>query len=649
MKIEDILNNIDNASLTLPVFQRGYVWKRPQVRSLMESLYKGHPVGSLLIWTTQAELVDVKTPSNDAKTSGPINLLLDGQQRVTSLYGTIRGTSPGFFEGDAKAFLNLYFNLDTEEFEFFSQAKMGNDPLWVGVTNLFSSDNKWITQLTQDPELAPQIGQYIQRGTKLTNITQTDLPNQFLTGDDKTTDIVVEIFNRVNSGGTKLSKADLALARICADWPEARTEMQRRLDKWKQADFDAKLDWLLRCIAALKTGFSEYERLGNLSAADVQSALLQTESAVDRLLEAMRSHLCMDNDKVFNNKQAFPIIVRYLVDRGGKFADERDLAQILQWYLGTTIWGRFSGPTETVINQDLAAVQEGTPIDALLRNLQRSIGERREVTEADFNMDYNKSRFYTLLYIMSRVLDARDWGTGNQLRQHSLGDHTNLEMHHIFPRKVLQGRTGRVNNLGNIAFQTRETNRAIGARYPAEYMPEIVNNWPGKLESQWVPDDPTLWTVDRYEEFLGERRRLLANGANELLKTLREGSLPGTSIPATTLGDGEVSAATDLIETGDFQDEWEILEELNEFVTEQGLASGETNYELFDPDKSELLAVLDLAWPDGLQTGYTRPVAVLIDEMTDVRLAATNAGFRVFTSPDMFKRYVERDLLLGSV
>ena len=69
-----------------------------------------------------------------------------------------------------------------------------------------------------------------------------------MTGEDKTVDLVVDIFNRVNSGGTKLSKGDLALAKICAEWPAARDEMKKRLDKWRQAGFHFKLELLLRCI-----------------------------------------------------------------------------------------------------------------------------------------------------------------------------------------------------------------------------------------------------------------------------------------------------------------------------------------------------------------------------------------------------------------
>ncbi|WP_462326140.1 DUF262 domain-containing protein [Desulfoplanes sp.] len=114
MKIATILDQIDAGFIALPEFQRGYVWNRDQVRALMTSLYKRHPVGSLLVWATQANQAAHRGDNDPA--SGIIELLLDGQQRITSLYGIIRGHEPCFFDGNASVFTGLYFNVENEEF-----------------------------------------------------------------------------------------------------------------------------------------------------------------------------------------------------------------------------------------------------------------------------------------------------------------------------------------------------------------------------------------------------------------------------------------------------------------------------------------------------------------------------------------------------
>jgi uncharacterized protein with ParB-like and HNH nuclease domain len=104
MNVSTILDQIDIGAIALPEFQRGYVWNRDQVRKLMSSLYDNHPVGSLLVWETKTELAKNHARGDGLLSAGSVKLLLDGQQRITSLYGIIRGKSPQFFEGNEQAF-----------------------------------------------------------------------------------------------------------------------------------------------------------------------------------------------------------------------------------------------------------------------------------------------------------------------------------------------------------------------------------------------------------------------------------------------------------------------------------------------------------------------------------------------------------------
>ncbi|MCB0781666.1 MAG: DUF262 domain-containing protein, partial [Flavobacteriales bacterium] len=250
MKIATILDHIDSGHMALPEFQRGYVWNREQVRGLFESMYKKHPVGGLLVWATGSEGA---THRGDGKlASGVVKLLLDGQQRMTSLYGVVRGKPPAFFDGNAKAFTGLRFHLEEERFEFYQPIKMQDDPLWIDVTELMKQGSagmgEFITRLSADPELAPRIGDFVARLSRLLSITDIELHIEEVTGADKTLDVVVDIFNRVNSGGTKLSKGDLALAKICADWPDARDTMKSKLKEWAGHGYHFNLDWLLRSV-----------------------------------------------------------------------------------------------------------------------------------------------------------------------------------------------------------------------------------------------------------------------------------------------------------------------------------------------------------------------------------------------------------------
>ena len=209
MKISAVLDQIDLGAVALPEFQRGYVWNRDQVRDLMDSLYCRHPVGSLLVWVTKTENASARGDGKLA--AGAVRLLLDGQQRITSLYGIIRGKPPMFFDGSDRAFTNLFFNLREQVFEFYAPLKMKDDPFWIDVTQLMRQDVgpfiAKIIPIVPSQELTTQIN----RLTAMRGIQDVDLHIEEVTGEDKTVDVVVDIFNRVNSGGTKLSKADLAL------------------------------------------------------------------------------------------------------------------------------------------------------------------------------------------------------------------------------------------------------------------------------------------------------------------------------------------------------------------------------------------------------------------------------------------------------
>ena len=359
MKIADILSQIDLHTIALPEFQRGYVWNREQVKGLMVSLYRRYPVGGLLTWKTRSE--GAVTRGGAPSSMGTVSLLLDGQQRITSLYGVMRGRPPEFFDGNARAFTGLYFNLDSEDFEFYAPTRMQHNPLWVNVSELFIDANKssvLTVQLVQNPDHAAKLTTYITRLSQLTTISTIDFHIDEIVGEDKTIEVVVDIFNRVNSGGTKLSKGDLALAKVCAEWPEARAEMQKALLDWSKAGFNFKLDWFLRVINAVMTGQAYFTALEKITPAQFRQGLADAQKAVNFLLNLVNSYLGLDSDQVLGSRYSFPVMARYLQQRGGKLNSHQESQQLLYWYVHTFLWGRYAGSTESVLASDLSLISE---------------------------------------------------------------------------------------------------------------------------------------------------------------------------------------------------------------------------------------------------------------------------------------------------
>lgn len=645
MQVSTILDHIDSGHMALPTFQRGFVWNGKQVRELMDSLYRRHPVGSLLVWVTTAGAA--ATRGAQEPSPGTVRLLLDGQQRMTSLYGIIRGKPPAFLDGDARAFTGLHFHLQNEEFRFHQPSVMNDDPLWIDVSALMQQGDdgvgEHIARLTQAEIPQTDIGDLYGRISRLLGIRTIEFHADEVTGADKTVDVVVDIFNRVNSGGTKLSQGDLALAKIGGSWPEARSAMKDRLAKWKGSGYGFSLDWLLRNLNAIVTGEARFAHLHDKSTQDIQDGLERAEHAIDYALNLIADQLGLDHNRVLFGRNALPVMSRYIDQRGGKIADGVERDRLLYWYFQSAMWGRFSGSTESALDQDFEVIEElDGGLGRLIEQLRLWHGGLR-IEPAHFRGWGIGARFYPVLYALTRVGEARDWSDPwPVLKKHLLGKMSVLEVHHIFPKaRLYQARYTRseVNAVANFCFLTKETNGKIGARLPSDYFREIRDNCPGALESQWIPMDEELWEIENYPRFLEARRKLLAGAANALLDSLRHGTTPEAEVAPVSQPVADASAD---IEDAD---EEEILVGVREWVSEQGLAEGQVGYELAHPETREPLAVLDLAWPDGLQEELTEPVALLLDEEAATLQIANDHGFRHFTSADAFKRYVETDVL----
>jgi hypothetical protein len=648
VKVGTILDNIDSGAIALPEFQRGYVWNRSQVRGLMDSLYRGHPVGSLLTWQTRTE--SAVTRGDQAVQPGTVQLLLDGQQRITTLYGVIRGEQPRFFNGNPQALRELRFHLDDETFEYWQPVKMRDDPCWIDVTELMREGagtmiSKVFAAAGTDPGKIAQAQVWLGRLNRIDQIRERELHVELVTGEDKTVDIVVDIFNRVNSGGTKLSKGDLALAKVCAEWPEAREQMNRRLEKWKASGYELRLDLLLRVVNAIVTGRAPFSALSDRSPQEIRDGLERAEHAIDKILNTLASRLGLDHVSVVPSVAAFPVMARYLSDRGFNFADHRERDQLLYWYIQVAMWGRYAGSTETVLAQDLQAITApgSDPIARLVANLRQQRGDLR-VQPGDFRVWSRGARFFPILYMLTRIDGARDWGTGEQLDRHALGRHTDLEIHHIFPKRVLYDAgyaRPEVNAIANFTFLSQETNRSISDTAPHEYLPELMARHPGAVESHWMPTEPEFWTSDRYPEFLERRRALLAEAANVLLDRLFHGNQPEAEIAVSSAaGPGPAPASVD--------DEERIIAEVREWIVGYGFDAGEQDYELIEQDGT-VGAVLDLAWPRGLQVELSEPVALLLNESAEAYRVAARHGYRPFTDVDEFRTYAGDIETLGTI
>lgn len=140
MKIRQIIDKIDENQLFVPAFQREYVWKRNDAKNLISSLIKDYPTGTMLTWETNKP-PELKGTYKYDENKGAVKIILDGQQRITTLYMLMKGEIPPYYtekeiENDIR---NLYVNLETLELEYYKVKVMENNPLWVNITDIFKS------------------------------------------------------------------------------------------------------------------------------------------------------------------------------------------------------------------------------------------------------------------------------------------------------------------------------------------------------------------------------------------------------------------------------------------------------------------------------------------------------------------------------
>ncbi len=629
MKVQQILDLIDTRDMALPEFQRGYVWNREQVRGFLTSLYRGYPVGGFLVWHTDAGGAAQRGGGGQ---DGKVKLLLDGQQRATTLYGIVRGKPPRFFEGNAQAFTGLHFHIHDEAFEFYAPSKMKDDPDWIDVTNLLQVGvGPYIQQVTSSGAGDPAT--QFDRLNRIWMIKEKTIHLEDVVGSDKTIDVVVDIFNRVNSGGTKLSKGDLALARICAGWPEARQEMKKTLADWKAAGFSFSLDWLLRVMNAVGTGKVPFTAFEPLSPAEIKTAFADTKKYVGSWLDLISGRLGLDHDRVLFGKLALVVLARHQHLNGGKLPDTAAQDKLLYWFAHAGMWGRYAGSTETALAQDLDALETGG-VTKLIDVLRLSRGGL-EVRPEDFAANSLGARFYPTLYLLTRTLGARDFDSGVVLSKAMLGHLSTLEVHHVFPKKLLYAagyKRAEVNTLANYCFLTKNSNLKISASQPKIYMPLVEGKLPGALASQWIPGESELHEIDNYPAFIAARRKLLADAANTFLTSLVAGDLPASETAESDTSPTEVV-------TEEADDRTEEVDELVGLLTSTGFAMPLRETEVAHPETGRVLSMAEALWPDGLQPGLGQPVVLELDEDDFDENAMAALGYLVFTSTDALLEY----------
>jgi hypothetical protein len=535
MKISSILEKIDENQLFVPAFQREYVWKRDDAKQLIDSLIKEYPTGTMLLWET-ANPPELKGPHKYNEQQGAVRLLLDGQQRVTTLYMLIRGEIPPYYK--AQEIMNdtrgLYVNLETLDLSYYMKTRMENNPLWQNITDVFQGRVSAFDLQSMFSALGKEIGMYELKKlneniNSITRIEDREFPEQTIPVK-ATIREAIDIFYKVNASGVALTDAELALAQISGYWPRARDTFKGKLATLEKEGFVFKLDFivyvLLGCLYHMGSDMRKLH--GDDNSEKIRTAWERLDKQVlDYVVNLMRANAYVDHIHEVSSPYALVPIIVYCFDKNGKHLTDIEIRKMVKWFYYSQVRARYVSQLPQKLDRDLRTVADSEqPFDDLLRVIAEE--SRLEIMPYEFVGRAIQHPLFSMVrwYLKSRGAVCLTTGIG--LRK-NMGSKYQLEFDHIFPYSRLKdagyGFGNRVKyalaqELTNRAILTQVANRTKTDTDPRDYLAAVKSKFPKALELQCIPEDESLWKIENYERFLEERRKILAKELNGFLDNI---------------------------------------------------------------------------------------------------------------------------------
>lgn len=555
--IKELVAKIERGGIRLPEMQRQYVWQSTRVRDLLDSLYRGYPSGTILTWETD-EGVATRAFAIDQDTAetSRYQLLLDGQQRLTSLSAILRG-EPVHVKRRKRP-IDILFNLEhPDKLQFITEVNENNDtdeieedteeatedellkkfnkmafvvyakklaalPHWISVTHVFKerSDAPFLKAAGVTSMDDPRYDKYTARLNQLRSIRDYDYRVNVLERD-KSYEEVTEIFVRVNSLGAKLRSSDFALAQITAKWPDSLKVFQTFEEECTKKDFPLDLAIHLRNLVAFVTGQSQFRAVSGLSRSQLQDGWNAATDGMRYALNFLRSNVGIDSPALLSSSFIVIAMAVFCNRRNYHFSPEEARA-LRYWVLAANAKGRYSrGSSETFLDQDMATMRRGGDVSSLIQHLQTQVG-RLDIRPTDLENRNSRSAYFKTMFLAFRQDGATDWNDQLTISLKHAGSKHALQFHHLFPQAVLRRAeidSQRINDICNLSFFSGYTNRKIRDKEPSIYFQNVVDRLGSDaLKSQCIPTDPKLWVVDRYSDFLSARRSIVASRLNVFLK-----------------------------------------------------------------------------------------------------------------------------------
>lgn len=542
ISVNAILGLISAGTIAIPEIQRPFVWKKTQVRDLMDSLYKGYPTGYIIIWQNPG--VKLK----DGSLSSGKKILIDGQQRVTALMTAIAGI-PVVNANYKKERVKIAFNpfeafsddKDAEIFAVQDQSHLKGKKWIPDISEVFKSDFDVIEFVTEYCENNPDMSTK-QLGKIITNLRS--IGNRMIgvieLSETLDIDIVTDIFIRINSKGTALSQGDFVMSKIAADEAHGGNMLRKAIDyfahlciepsfynfikdndtEFTQSEYMSKLAWLKDdketvydpdCDDILRVSFMHmYPRakladlVSLLSGRDFETREYRMEIADETYAKLKQGVLNVINQnnftqfmlairgagyissKLVNSKMAldfaYALFLRLMQTKEVSVSEIKRIVQ--RWYVLSVLTGRYSGAPESAFYRDIRQFNEIGVVKTLeaieAATLSDNFWDVAVVQDLAYTSTVNPTY---LVYIAAQI-----YNNDMSLLSHNISVRYLIELagdvHHIFPKEYLKVNgfnRNQYNQNGNYAYLDTQVNKSIGKKAPYEYFSEAAKQCETKV------------------------------------------------------------------------------------------------------------------------------------------------------------------------
>lgn len=583
LTVNQLIEKIDTGELGLPELQRPFIWKDSKVRDLFDSLMRGYPIGYLMLWECPSlekkKSIGVDLHSYDS----PKEVIIDGQQRLTSLYAVMKGKKVINSKFDEKSIIISYNPLQ-DKFEVGYQATK-KDPEWIyNISDVYTTSssfkfiNSFIKRLSEYRECKGGVLTEAEQDmiseniNAIVNLKNHTLPVFDIKANAEEED-VSEIFVRVNSGGVSLKQNDFILTLLSLYWDEGRKEIEEfskestfptksKTTSYNQITTVAAQD-LIRVVMAyafdrarLKYGYkllrgADFDKRG---AVDGELRIQRFDTLKDKLpdvldvhswhefLKAIMNAGYLSGDLILSGNAIFYSYAFYLIAKHRFHASYNENMHLTSlWFFYASLVSLYTGSFESTVESHLNSIKDLSTLKEYKDFILSRVNERLTNDYFDITLVGSEglavsgkgNNAWNAYVAALNIMDAKILFSKSNLLVSKLfepgtdGNRKSLEKHHLFPKAHMkaQGYTdAKINQMANYAFIDWKDNMDILDDAPSVYYPIVCE---GRSDEEILRMEeenalPHGWENMPYEDFLVERRKLMAAKIKQAFDLLKK-------------------------------------------------------------------------------------------------------------------------------